>query len=123
MRDRLIKSWRVIAGWALVLAGVVLLALGWYGVSGDPDVARQLSYLVSGGLGGLLTGIVGVALLVSDDLRSDRERLGRVESAMLEVRDVILAERAAREAERERVENVENGAVARKPARAKKAGV
>ncbi len=108
MRERLLKGWRVIAGWALVLAGVVLLALGWYGVSGDPDVARQLSYLVSGGIGGLLTGIIGVGLLVSNDLRTDRERLGRVEAAMLEVRDVILAEREAAR---------DNGAVARKPAR------
>lgn len=122
MREKLIKSWRIIAGWALIAAGVVLLALGWFGVSGDPDVAKQLSYLVSGGIGGLLTAIIGVGLLVSNDLRADRERLGRVEAAMLEVRDVILTEhveRAAREAEGVRV----NGTATRKPARSRKLGV
>lgn len=110
MRQRLIKDWRILAGWGLVLVGAALLALGWFGVSGDPDVARQLSYLVSGGIGGLLTGIVGVGLLVSHDLRADRERLGRVEAAMLEVREVVLAQRAAQQ----------NGATARKTVRTKK---
>ncbi|MCA1831615.1 MAG: hypothetical protein ABR548_11620 [Actinomycetota bacterium] len=95
MRDRLIKTWRIIAGWGLIAAGVVLLGLGWVGVSGNPDIARQLSYLVSGGIGGLLLGIIGVGLLVSQDLRADRDRLGRVEAAMLEVREVVVAQSAS----------------------------
>jgi hypothetical protein len=91
-RDRLANSSRVLLGWGLVVASVVLLAVGWYGVSGTPRVERQLSYLVSGGLGGLLAGIVGVALLVSNDVRRDRERLGRLEAAVLELRALIVAQ-------------------------------
>lgn len=92
MKETLKKRWRIIAGWALVLVGLGVLGAGWYGVSGNPDVARQISYVVSGGIGGLLAGIVGVGLLVSNDIREDRERLGRVEAAMLELRDLLLAQ-------------------------------
>lgn len=83
---------RLLLGWICVGLGAVLMIGGWFGVSGEPDVARQLSYLVSGGLGGMLAGIIGVGLLVSADVRRDRERLGRVEAAMLELRDLVAAQ-------------------------------
>jgi hypothetical protein len=70
---------------------------GWLGVSANPSVARQMAYLASGGLGGLLAGIIGVGLLVSDDIRRDRARLGRLESAVLEMRDLLEAQAEALE--------------------------
>jgi hypothetical protein len=91
-RDEIPTGGRLLLGWSLVLASIVLLALGWYGVSGDPHVAVQLAYLASGGLGGLLAGIIGSALLLSNDLRRDRERLGRVEGAVLELREMLVAQ-------------------------------
>src|SRR3989442_715571 len=78
--EELVTRGRVLVGWGTIVASIVLLAVGWYGVSGTPVVARQLAYLISGGLGGLLAGIVGVGLLVSSDVRRDRERLGRIEA-------------------------------------------
>jgi hypothetical protein len=115
-REKLSTGGRVLLGWGLLVASVVLLAVGWYGVSGTPRVARQLSYLVSGGLGGLLAGIVGIGLLVSNDVRRDRERLGRLEAAVVELRELIVAQA---EAASEKVAS-ENGAdrangAARKP--------
>ena len=86
---------RVLLGWGAIVASIVLLAVGWYGVSGTPLVARQLAYLVSGGIGGLLAGIVGVGLLVSGDVRRDRERLGRIEADLLELRELLLAQAQA----------------------------
>lgn len=83
---------RLFLGWVLVVTGLVLLIVGWFGVSGEPDVARQLAYLVSGGIGGLFAGIVGVGLLISNDVRIDRERLGRLEATMLEMRDTLAAQ-------------------------------
>jgi hypothetical protein len=89
--------WRLIVGWALVVLAAVFIVLGWIGVSGTPDVARQLSYLASGGLGGLVAAIVGVGLLISEDLRSDRQRLGRIEATLLDVNDQLRTkERPAR---------------------------
>jgi hypothetical protein len=86
---------RLILGWALLAVSAVMLVAGWYGVSGQPLVAAQLAYLASGGLGGLMTGIVGVGMLVSHDVRRDRERLGRVEAALLEIRQMLVAQREA----------------------------
>lgn len=85
--DQARRSWRSVAGWALVGVGFLVLVLGWVGVSGEPDVARQLPFLVSGGLGGILLVAVGAALLVADELRSERARLGRIEALLLELRD------------------------------------
>ncbi|MEX2556992.1 MAG: hypothetical protein WEB06_15375 [Actinomycetota bacterium] len=91
-RDDIPTGGRLLLGWVLVLASVILLALGWFGVSGNPQVAVQLAYLASGGLGGLLAGIIGSALLLSNDIRRDRERLGRVEGAVLELREMLVAQ-------------------------------
>ena len=85
------RRWRFVLGWALVAVGALLLVLGWVGVSGEPDVASQLSYLASGGLGGLTAAIVGVGFLISEDLRSERSRLGRIEATLLDVNDLLLA--------------------------------
>lgn len=85
------RRWRVVLGWGLVVIGIALLVLGWIGVSGEPDVASQLSYLASGGLGGLTAAILGVGFLISEDLRSERSRLGRIEATLLDVSDRLLA--------------------------------
>ena len=83
------RQWRLLLGWALVVLGAVFILLGWIGVSGEPDVARQMSYLASGGIGGLTAAVVGVGLLISADLRSDRRRLGRIEATLLDVNDAL----------------------------------
>lgn len=98
---------RLLLGWILIGVAVVMLIVGWIGVSANPAVAVQLSYFFSGGLGGLLAGIVGIGLLVSDDIRRDRARMGKLEATILEMREVMLAqaevlrrlEHAAREPE------------------------
>ena len=108
-KERLLGTGRVLLGWALIVASIVLLAVGWYGVSGTPRVERQLSYLVSGGLGGLLAGIVGIGLLVSNDVRSDRERIGRLEAAVLELRALIVAQSEAAKDNGEPVNGVARG--------------
>jgi hypothetical protein len=79
--------WRAVAGWTLVGLGALFVILGWIGVSGEPEVARQLSYLASGGVGGLVAAVVGVGLLISEDLRTERRRLGRIEAVLLDVQD------------------------------------
>jgi hypothetical protein len=72
--------------------GALFLLLGWIGVSGEPELARQFSYLASGGLGGLAAVIVGVGLLISEDLRAERRRLGRIEATLLDVRGSLVGD-------------------------------
>jgi hypothetical protein len=44
-----------------------------------------------------VAAIVGVGLLISEDLRSDRQRLGRIEATLLDVNDQLRTkERPAR---------------------------
>ena len=60
---------RPYVGWALALLGGVALFLGWYGVSGEALTAKQLPYLVSGGLTGIGLLILASAFLTTDGMR------------------------------------------------------
>lgn len=65
---------RALAGLLAVL-GVLLLLLGWVGVSGTGYVSRQLPYMISGGLGGVFLLAVSGTLLLSADLRDEWREL------------------------------------------------
>lgn len=91
IRAVLRHRWRLIAGWALVALGGLAALLGWVGVSGKDLEALQLPYLASGGIGALVLTGVGVTLLISNDLRADRERLSRIEGELLELQDLVRA--------------------------------
>lgn len=90
LREVLRHHRRAVAGWALVVAAGVVVAAGWYGVSGEADVARQMPFVVSGGLAGVVLAIVGVSLIAMDDLRDERRRLGRLEAELLEIKEMLL---------------------------------
>jgi len=77
------EQWLFVAGGALVLAGIVLVIIGWVGTSQTVLVAGQIPYVVSGGLLGLGLIFLGgflyfgywLALLVRDG-RVRREEAG-----------------------------------------------
>lgn len=93
-------GWRSTVAWLAIGFGAVALVAGYVGVSAQTLVAKQLPYLISGGLVGVTAIGGGVALLIAQDLRSDRERLGRLEAQILEIRDALRAgaERRSRNA-------------------------
>jgi hypothetical protein len=64
------------------LVGLVLLGVGWYGVSGQGVIAGQIPYVVSCGLGGLFAIGVAATLWISADLRDEWRKLGAVEVAI-----------------------------------------
>jgi hypothetical protein len=66
----------------LVLAGVVVAALGYLGVSRETEVAFQLPYLASAGVGALMLLGAGTALLVSGRLARDTDRFDDLEDAV-----------------------------------------
>ena len=75
-------EWERGLGILLISVGGLGLLLGYRGVAESVFVGQQLAYVVSGGLGGLFLGAVGVGLLVSADLHDEWRKLDRIESAV-----------------------------------------
>jgi hypothetical protein len=82
-------DWRQTLGGLMLLAGFVLLCLGWLGVSGTDRTADELSYMLAGGLGGIALVATGLTFMIAHEHRADRraiahleERLGGLEEAL-----------------------------------------
>jgi hypothetical protein len=82
--------------------GVVLLIVGWIDVSGTEFVAKQIPYVISAGLGGVVALLIGGTLWLSADLRDEWRVLDRMEEHLvkgdelvdeLEARIAVLEER------------------------------
>lgn len=56
------------AGIGLMVVGVALVVLGWYGASGESEVWKEIPYLISGGLGGLTVTVIGAVLYLRASL-------------------------------------------------------
>lgn len=87
----------VFASLAVVGVGFAVLAFTWGQVAGEALVARQLPYIVSGGLTGLALVVVGTALCVVAAWRAERQadqwELERICSLVREVADSVRAGR------------------------------
>jgi hypothetical protein len=84
---RAIRPW---IGWVSIGLGALLILLGYLGVSGEATVAKQIPYLVSGGIGGLFLCIVGVYLLGAEELRKGSGRDDHVARLVEELHAVLL---------------------------------
>ncbi len=73
---------RILLAIVAVAAGAIALFAGYLGVSGTLDPAKQIPYLVSGGVGGLFLLGLAAALLFSSDLSTARREVR-------ELRDVV----------------------------------
>lgn len=78
-------SVRPVVGWVLAGLGALALFLGWYGVSGQALTAKQLPYLVSGGLTGIALIVLAGVFLATEDVRRQLSRLDRVEQQMAQL--------------------------------------
>lgn len=84
------------AGAALaILVGLSCLIIGYFGVSGNSYVAKQIPYVVSGGLGGIFLLGVGAMLWLSADLRDEWRELRGLRALLRE--QVVLAGGKVRE--------------------------
>src|SRR5438132_5681140 len=81
---------RRLIGWACVAVGIVSMLLGYAGVSGTSLVAKQLPYVISGGVFGVALIAMGGALVGRRESRHGSDRLAQVEAAMNEVQAVLL---------------------------------
>jgi hypothetical protein len=84
-------SVRPVLGYVLVAIGLLALLLGWYGVSGESLVAKQLPYLASGGLLGVALVVLGARFMLMQELRRDSRRLDHLETMVNELHAALLA--------------------------------
>ena len=64
-------------GWlgsALAVAGAVLLFLGWFGVSGRPNLAEQMPYLASGTIPGAALVVAAAVMLAGESTQRSTDR-------------------------------------------------
>jgi hypothetical protein len=85
------KTSRPVVGWVLTGAGLLAIFLGWFGLSGQAVVAKQLPFLISGGIGGIALVAIGAVILGTEDLRKDSGRLDRLERQIAQLHAVLLA--------------------------------
>lgn len=85
------KATRPVIGWVLLAVGALIILIGWIGVSGTPVVAKQIPYVVSGGIGGVLLAILGAYFLGTEELRKDSGRLDRLERQVADLHEVLLS--------------------------------
>lgn len=84
------NAFRPYAGWAFYGFGALLVLIGWIGISGESIVAKQLPYLISGGIGGILLAILGAYFLAIEELRKDSGRLDRMEKQVEQLHRLLL---------------------------------
>ena len=92
VQEQLMSRWRATVGWLCIAAGALAVLAAWYQVRDLPDVALQIPYLVSGGLGGALFMGLGGALLLSQDFRDDKETIRDLATKVDELEEILVAQ-------------------------------
>ena len=85
-------AWDRAAAVILIAAGAVALVLGYVGVSGEAFPAKQLPYLISGGIAGVFILGVGALCWLSADMRDEWTKLDRIEGALNRLADTGLTD-------------------------------
>lgn len=75
-------EWDRVAGWTAIALAVLALLGGYRGVSESLSTGRQLAYIISGGVGGLILVAIGATLLISADLHDEWRKLDEVKAAI-----------------------------------------
>lgn len=75
-------QWDRVSAWILISLGGLAVVLGWLGVRTEALTQKQIPYIISGGIGGLLLVAVGAMLWLSADLRDEWRKLDRIEHAL-----------------------------------------
>lgn len=92
---RLLWRWVVAAvrpyiGWILIGFGALVMLIGYFGVSREAIPAKQIPYLVSGGIGGIFLAVLGAYFLGTQEIRNDSGRLDRLERMVEELHRALL---------------------------------
>jgi len=81
--------YRVATAFALIVAGIVVAIIGYLGVSKETEVAFQLPYFASAGVGALMLLGFGGILLLNAQLETDGDRLEELEDAVRQLSNEV----------------------------------
>jgi HAMP domain-containing protein len=84
------RAVRPYVGWILVGIGALAILIGYLGISREALVAKQMPYLISGGIFGLALVALGTFYLATEELRRDSRRLDRLERMVTQLHAVLL---------------------------------
>jgi hypothetical protein len=73
---------RLWTGLGVLAAAAVVGGVGWYRVSGEPLLNRQIPFLASAGIVVVLLSVLGGSLIIAEQLRGDQNRIGELEDAV-----------------------------------------
>src|SRR2546428_13143635 len=79
------RATRPVVGWVLAGLGAIAILIGYLGISRESLVAKQLPYLISGGIGGIALVGAGAPLGATPGLPRFRTPLDRVESTLADL--------------------------------------
>jgi hypothetical protein len=85
-------AWDRAAALAVIVIGAVVVVVGWIGVSGEAYPAKQLPFMMSGGVGGVFLLGVGALFWLSSDLRDEWTKLDRIEEALVRLAGTEIVE-------------------------------
>jgi len=85
------RATRPVWGWILVGLGLLLVLFGYLGISREALVAKQLPYLISGGILGLALVGFGAMLVGTEDLKRTQERIDHLEDLVADLHNVLLS--------------------------------
>jgi multisubunit Na+/H+ antiporter MnhG subunit len=87
------ERWLMIAGAAMVIIGLPVIILGWWGAARTPYTFEQLPYLISGGLLGLALALLGglfyFAYWITRQIQETRRQADQTREALGEIRDLL----------------------------------
>jgi hypothetical protein len=85
------RATRPVVGWVVVGIGFILVLIGYLGVSREALVAKQIPYLISGGIGGIALVGFGAMLVGTEDLKRTHERIDRLERLVEDLHGALLS--------------------------------
>jgi hypothetical protein len=86
------SRWRLFAGVASLVAAAIVGLVGYLKLSLETSLNHQLPYLASAGMALIVLSAVGVALVVTDQLRSDDLRMQELAVAIQRLADALAPE-------------------------------
>jgi hypothetical protein len=92
---------RLWTGLGVLAAAAVVGGVGWYRLSGEPLLNRQIPFLASAGIVVVLLSVLGGSLIIAEQLRGDQNRISELEDAVRALTEALspMVEKPPRRAE------------------------